>query len=163
MVRTLQDKKLKKPLVVASTPKKKLLLESPPFPSPAEETPEATPTTSEKRKKSTSFYKKKRRTPGKRKLRFRPGTVALREIRHFQRGTNLLIPKLPFSRLVREILVGFRKDFRVQSLALMALQEAAECYIVGLLEMANLCSIHAKRVTIYPQDLKLVRRIRGLN
>lgn len=82
------------------------------------------------------------------------------EIRHYQKGANLLVPKLPFSRLIKEIIQQFGA-YRLQSIALMALQEAAEAYVVGLLEMANLCSIHAKRVTLYPKDIKLVRRIRG--
>ncbi|XP_042878333.1 histone H3.3a-like [Penaeus japonicus] len=106
--------------------------------------------------------KKKTRTPGKekRKHRFRPGTVALMEIRHYQKGANLLVPKLPFSRLIKEILHQYGV-YRLQSMALMALQEAAESYVIGILEMANICSIHAKRVTLYPKDIKLVRRIRG--
>ncbi|KAK4314257.1 hypothetical protein Pmani_014411 [Petrolisthes manimaculis] len=98
-----------------------------------------------------------------RKHRFRPGTRALREIRHYQKTTQLLIPKLPFSRVVKEILQSFCPNYRLQSLALTALQEAAECYVMGVLEMANLCSIHSRRVTIYPVDIRLARRIRGNN
>lgn len=86
--------------------------------------------------------------------------MALREIRHYQRTTDTLIPKLPFSRLVREVLSMFNKDYRIQSLALQALQESAEVFLVGLLERANLCCIHARRVTVQPPDMKLVRRIR---
>ena len=80
--------------------------------------------------------------------RFRPGTVALREIRRFQKTTELLIPKLPFQRLVREIALNYKKDLRFQSSAIGALQEASEAYITGLLEDANMCAIHANRVTI---------------
>ena len=96
-----------------------------------------------------------------RPYRFRPGTVALREIRKYQKSTKLLIRKLPFQRLVREIAQGFKTDLRFQSGAVLALQEAAEAYLVGLFEDSNLCAIHAKRVTIMPQDLKLARRLRG--
>merc|ERR1711976_244803 len=89
--------------------------------------------------------------------RFRPGTVALREIRRFQKSTELLIRKLPFQRLVREIASEFRNDLRFQSSAVLALQEASEAYMVGLFEDTNLCAIHAKRVTIMPKDMQLAR------
>ena len=93
--------------------------------------------------------------------RFRPGTVALRMIRKYQKSTELLIRKLPFQRLVREIANDFKTDLRFQSSAVLALQEAAEAYMVGLFEDTNLCAIHAKRVTIMPKDMQLARRIRG--
>jgi len=93
--------------------------------------------------------------------RFRPGTVALREIRRYQKSTELLIRKLPFQRLVREIAQDFKTDLRFQSSAVMALQEAAEAYLVSLFEDTNLAAIHAKRVTIQPKDLALARRLRG--
>ena len=93
--------------------------------------------------------------------RYRPGTVALREIRQYQKTTNLLIRKLPFQRLVRQIAAQFKDDARFQSAAILALQEAAEAYLVALFEDTNLCAIHAKRVTIMPKDLQLARRIRG--
>ncbi|KAE8099943.1 hypothetical protein FH972_017886 [Carpinus fangiana] len=92
--------------------------------------------------------------------RYRPGTVALREIRKYQKSTELLIRKLPFQRLVREIAQNFKTDLRFQSHAVLALQEAAEAYLVGLFEDTNLCAIHAKRVTIMPKDIQLARRIR---
>ncbi|XP_054451929.1 histone H3-like [Anoplopoma fimbria] len=97
--------------------------------------------------------------------RYRPGTVALREIRRYQKSTELLIRKLPFQRLVREIAQDFKTDLRFQSSAVMALQESSEAYLVGLFEDTNLCAIHAKRVTIMPKDIQLARRIRerGLN
>ena len=85
--------------------------------------------------------------------RFRPGTVALREIRRFQKSTELLIRKLPFQRLVREIAAELKNDLRFQSSAVLALQEATEAYLVGLFEDTNLCAIHAKRVTIMPKDI----------
>jgi histone H3 len=93
--------------------------------------------------------------------RYRPGTVALREIRKFQKSTELLIRKLPFQRLVREIATEYKSDLRFQSQAVLALQEASEAYLVGLFEDTNLCAIHAKRVTIMPKDIQLARRIRG--
>ena len=83
--------------------------------------------------------------------RYRPGTVALREIRRYQKTTELLIRKLPFQRLVREIAQEYKADLRFQSAAIGALQEAAEAYLVGLFEDTNLCAIHAKRVTIMPK------------
>lgn len=93
--------------------------------------------------------------------RFRPGTVALREIRKYQKSTELLIRKLPFQRLVRELAQDFRNDLRFQSSAVLALQEASEAYLVGLFEDTNLCAIHAKRVTIMPKDILLAKKIRG--
>jgi histone H3 len=93
--------------------------------------------------------------------RFRPGTVALQEIRKYQKGTELLIRKIPFQRLVREVAQEFKSDLRFQSHAIMALQEASEAYLVGLFEDTNLCAIHAKRVTIMIKDIQLARRIRG--
>ena len=93
--------------------------------------------------------------------RFRPGTVALREIRKYQKSTELLIRKLPFQRLVREVAQEFKQDLRFQSHAIMALQEASEAYLTSLFEDTNLCAIHAKRVTIMPKDIALARRIRG--
>ena len=76
-----------------------------------------------------------------------PGTVALREIRKYQKSTELLIRKLPFQRLVREIAQDFKADLRFQSAAILALQEASEAYLVSLFEDTNLCAIHAKRVS----------------
>ena len=100
--------------------------------------------------------------------RYRPGTVALKEIRRYQKSTELLIRKLPFQRLVREISADSEVitsplcgKVRFQSLAVKALQEASEAYLIGLFEDTNLCAIHAKRVTIMPKDIQLARRIRG--
>ena len=93
--------------------------------------------------------------------RYRPGCLALQEIRHYQKRTNLLIRKLPFQRLIRELAQKFKVDVRFRSSALMALQEATEAYLVRLFEDTNLCAIHAKQVTIMPKDIQLVRRIRG--
>src|SRR6185312_7047077 len=66
--------------------------------------------------------------------RYRPGTVALREIRRYQKSTDLLIRKLPFQRLVREIAQDFKNDLRFQGTAILALQEASEAYLVSLFE-----------------------------
>ena len=94
--------------------------------------------------------------------RFRPGTVALQEIRKYQKSTELLIRRLPFEHLVREILQDFNsagKIFRLMPATVMALQEAAEAYLIQLLEDSNSCAIHAKQVTILPKDMQLARRI----
>mmetsp|Transcript_3035 Transcript_3035/g.9451 ORF Transcript_3035/g.9451 Transcript_3035/m.9451 type:complete len:142 (+) Transcript_3035:17-442(+) len=104
--------------------------------------------------------------PARKPHRFRPGTVALREIRKYQRSTELLIRKLPFARLVREITQTYNSapaegEKRWQAEALLALQEACEAYLVHLFEDSNLCAIHAKRVTIMVKDIQLARRIRG--
>ncbi|KAK6354145.1 centromeric DNA-binding histone H3-like protein cse4 [Orbilia blumenaviensis] len=127
-------------------------------------------TTGGKRRSSTGVQ------PGdpvpRRAHKYKPGTVALREIRKYQKSTDLLLRKLPFSRLVREICADqvdivnsqFHKSnesMRWQSQALLALQEAAEAFMVHLFEDANLCAIHAKRVTIMQKDIQLARRIRG--
>ena len=99
----------------------------------------------------------------KRPRRYRPGTIALREIRKFQKSTDLLIRKLPFQKLVREIATQYKSNLRFQTQAILALQEAAEAYIVKLFEDTNLCAIHAKRVTIMAKDMILAKRIRGEN
>lgn len=102
-------------------------------------------------------------TPARRKKRrMRPGERALREIRQYQNGSDLLIRRLPFARLVREIQQGLaRQTYSWQASAILALQEAAEAHLIGLFEDTNLCAIHAKRVTIMPKDMQLARRIRG--
>lgn len=102
---------------------------------------------------STGGYKKPHR--------WRPGTAALREIRRYQKSTELLLRKLPFQRLVREIAQAFKADLRMNSNALAALQEAAEAYLVSIFEDTNLCCIHAKRVTVMVKDMQLALRIRG--
>ena len=93
--------------------------------------------------------------------RYRAGTAALKDIRHFQKTSVLLIRKLPFQRLVREIAQDFKTDLQFQSAVILCLQEAAEAYLVRLFDDANLCAIHARRVTIMPKDIQLARRIRG--
>ena len=93
--------------------------------------------------------------------RYQAGTAALQDICHFQKTTALLIRKLPFQRLVREIAKDFKTDLRFQSAAILCLQEAMEAYLVRLFDDANLCSIHAKRVTIMQKDILLAKQIRG--
>ena len=97
----------------------------------------------------------KKRKPQK----YRPGTVALREIRRYQKSSELLIRRMPFQRLVREIAQVHNPYVHFQSGVILALQESVEAYLVGLLEDSNLCAIHAKRVTIMPKDMQLARQI----
>lgn len=99
--------------------------------------------------------------PMKKRARYRPGALALKEIRKYQRNTDLLIRKIAFQRLVREISQDFAPGLRFQPTALLALQEAAEAYIVSLFDDVNLCALHARRVTIMPRDMQLALRIRG--
>jgi len=113
------------------------------------------------RKLTGSKAPRKQLATKKKPHRYGPGTASLREIRRYQKSTDLLIRKLPFQRLVREIAQDFKTDLRFQGSAVLALQEAAEAYLVGLFEDTNLCAIHAKRVTIMPKDIQLARRIRG--
>ena len=94
---------------------------------------------------------------------YQPGTLALKEIRKYQKSTDLLIKKAPFIRLVKEILhkkLG-KTEIRMQRIAVEALQEAAEYYITNLFDDANLCALHAKRITLQPKDMQLAMRIRG--
>ena len=97
------------------------------------------------------------------KRHYRPGTLALREIRKYQKSTDLLIKKAPFIRLVKEIQHGKlgRTEIRMQRIAVEALQEAAEYYITKIFDDANLCALHAKRITLQPKDMQLAMRIRG--
>ena len=103
--------------------------------------------------------------------RYRPGMVALREIRRYQRSTENLIKRTPFQKLIREISQEYRicpegpgtpsVQVCFQSTAIAALQEAAENFIVGLFEDVNLLAIHARCVTIMPRDIHLALHIRG--
>ena len=83
------------------------------------------------------------------------------EIRRYQKSTVLLLRKLPFQRLVREVAQDFKADLRFNSNAIAALQEASEAYVTSLFEDCNLCAIHAKRVTVMVKDIALARRIHG--
>ena len=123
----------------------------------------AKPTASQKASKSP---KKSQKTTTasqaeRKKPRNKAGTVALREIRRYQKSTDLLLPRAPFQRVVREITGDYDPDLRFAAQALIALQEAAEAYLVGLFEDTQLCAIHAKRVTVQKKDMELARRIRG--
>ena len=107
-------------------------------------------------------------TGGVRKTRrFRPGTVALREIRKYQKSTDLLIRKVPFQRLVREICQGLTSQLgyhlRFQSLALQALQEGAESYLVNMFSQCNDICLHSKRVTLKPKDILLWKRLHNID
>lgn len=97
------------------------------------------------------------------RLKILLGVVALREIRQYQKGTDLLIRKISFQRLVRDIAFDIKQDLRFQSTALCAIQEAAESYLVQVFEDTNLCAIHAKRITIQPKDMLLSLRINCSN
>lgn len=103
----------------------------------------------------------KRKTTRPKAVRSQAKTSALREIRKYQKSTDLSIRKLPFQRLVSEIARDFKANLRFQTSAVLALQEAAEAYLVGLFEDANVAAIHANRYTIMPKDIQLARRIRG--
>ncbi|XP_058029753.1 histone H3-like centromeric protein A [Ahaetulla prasina] len=140
-----------------------------------------TPSTPPSRRRQSGGSPRRRQTPPRRpglrqppqqeaavprrRRRYRPGQRALQEIRKYQKSTNLLIAKLPFSRVVREICLEYTRgvDMMWQSMALLALQEAAEAFLVHLMEDAYLCTIHAKRVTLHPRDIQLARRIRGID
>jgi histone H3 len=100
----------------------------------------------------------------KKSRKYRPGTVALREIRKLQASTNTLIPKAPFRRLLKEMVYdqsNGKVAHNFASAAVTCIQEATESYLVSLLSDANLCALHAKRVTLMPKDLHLARRLRG--
>lgn len=101
------------------------------------------------------------KAPGAKKFRWRPGTVALRQIKKYQKTTDLLMRKAPFQRLVRELATGHKEGLKWQASAVAALQEATESYVTGLLSDSNLCALHAKRVTLMTRDLALARRLRG--
>lgn len=116
------------------------------------------------KKKSLARKKMVRKIPGgvKKSRRFRPGTVALREIRKYQKGTENLLRAAPFRRLIREIAsVQGKQHLRFQSAAMECIQTSAEAYIIGILADTNLCAINARRVTIMPRDIYLARRLRG--
>ena len=97
---------------------------------------------------------------GDRKRKFKPGTVALREIRKYQKSTELLLRKKPFERLVCEIAQDFESDYRFKESAIRALQETAEAFLVEKFEDTNKLAIHATRVTIQKGDMILAGDIR---
>ena len=120
------------------------------------------------RTKTTAVSKSKKvaksaatKKAGAKKFRWRPGTVALRQIKKFQKSTNTLMRKAPFQRLVRELATGHKEGLRWAASAVAALQESVESYATGLLSDANLCALHARRVTLMSRDVALARRLRG--
>ena len=111
----------------------------------------------------SGYYQRPKPAEGKdgKPKKWRPGMRALREIHFYQKSCNLLIRKLPFLRLVWELLHDEKAGMHIQASAIYTLQEASEAYLVYLFEDANLCMIHAKRVTIMLKDIQLARRIHG--
>lgn len=97
----------------------------------------------------------------RKKRRYHPGTVALREIRRFQKSTDDLIPKAAIDRLIREIAQDYKTDLRFEPNMILALQSAAEAYVVDLFEKANTVAVTSGRVGIKVKDLKLARYILG--
>ena len=120
-----------------------------------------TKTTSVAKSSKKSGSKKAAKAPGAKKRRWHAGTVALRQIKKLQKNTNVLMRKAPFSRLVRELAAAHKDGLRWQASAVAALQEATESYATGLLSDANMCALHAKRVTCQVKDIALARRLRG--
>ena len=114
-------------------------------------------------KKAVSAKKEDKKPDGgiKKTRRFRPGTVVLREINRYQKSPDLLLIKSPFQRFVKSILETVNPQLRMQSQALLALQEASESYLICLFAEANICAIHANRVQLLKKDIHLARRIRG--
>jgi histone H3 len=109
-----------------------------------------------KLKKSTQL------TPAfNRKTKFRPGEKALREIRFYQKNTNLLIRKAPFARFIRDVAEDLVPGTKFSMVALEAIQEMTERYVVSMYEDSNWCALHAKRVTVFKRDMVLARRLRG--
>ena len=109
----------------------------------------------------TKQFKKKPPFTGaiKKPHKYHPGTVALCQIRRYQKSTELLCRKLCVARLIREVTQDFRMDLRFQATVLLALQEAMEAWLVRLMEDMNLCAIHTRCVTIQPRDLLLIHKI----
>ncbi|XP_069499201.1 histone H3-like centromeric protein A [Ambystoma mexicanum] len=142
-------------------PKKVLKPQQKPAPEPSSHRPLLDPQIS--RRKRTRPSERSRAAP--RIRRYRPGALALKEIRKYQKSTCLLIQKLPFARLVRDICLKYTRgvDFRWQGQALLALQEATEAFMVLLLQDSYYCTLHAKRITLHAQDMQLARRLRGLD
>ncbi|EAN78895.1 histone H3 variant [Trypanosoma equiperdum] len=99
--------------------------------------------------------------PQKRHHRWRPGTVALREIRRLQSSTDFLIQRAPFRRFLREVVSNLKDSYRMSAACVDAIQEATETYITSVFMDANLCTLHANRVTLFPKDIQLALKLRG--
>lgn len=97
----------------------------------------------------------------RKKIRYKAGTVALREVKRYQKSMDCLLPRAPFLRILKQIAKEHNDEMRWNSQAVQALQEAAEAYIVGVFEDTSLCAVHAKRQTILKKDMDLARRLRG--
>lgn len=95
------------------------------------------------------------------KGKYRPNNLCLKEIRRFAKGPDMCIRRIVFQQVVKEITWEIDNTYRFHSQAILAIQEAAEAYMIGLFEDTNLCASHGRRVTIYPKDMQLARRIRG--
>ena len=91
--------------------------------------------------------------------RFKPGTVALREVRRYQKSTECLTRRLPFQRLVRECAHGFKAELRFERAAMLCLQQAMEMWVSTVLDDAQCYCIHAKRVTLQGKDVHLAMKI----
>ena len=115
------------------------------------------------KKEKGAKRKKAKAKQGKvgKKFRWHPGTCALRQIKRYQKTTNVLCRKAPFQRMIRELATSHKEGLRWQASAVMALQEATDSYVTGLLSDSNLCALHGKRVTLMARDLALARRLRG--
>ena len=101
-----------------------------------------------------------------RKRRYRPGTVALREIMKYQKATELLIRKISFQRLVREVsqqvcLDLGRDPVRYQSTAILALQKASEDFLVRMFAQVQDIAICGKVITIQEKHIQLWKRLFG--
>lgn len=97
----------------------------------------------------------------KRPRRFKPGTIALREIKKYQKSTELVLQKAPLQRVIKSIMHAYNAQLRMSSTGALIIQEAVEAHIISLLADCNLCAQHARRVSIQPKDFYLARRIRG--
>lgn len=99
---------------------------------------------------------------GKKKINryHKPGVMALKEIYRYQKSTDLLIKKMPFRRVIRELAREINPELRFRSVALQTIQECAENFLVKLCEDSKLVAIHAKRVTMMAKDLLLILKIK---
>ncbi|CAB3406584.1 unnamed protein product [Caenorhabditis bovis] len=113
------------------------------------------------RQKRVPLVRGKNQSTLKKMKRYKPGMKALKEIRQYQRSTDLLISKAPFRRVILEIMNELFPNvgYRIQAEALAALQEAAEAFLVNVFESSQLLSSHAGRVTLRPNDIQLYRRL----
>lgn len=109
-----------------------------------------------KRRSSTTYE-----SEVKKRKRRKPGQVAIKQIAFYQKTANLLLPKLSFQRIVREIVQSVTPDeYKWSPNALEALQTSTEAYLTAVFEDTNKAAIHGKRVTIRPEDMHFIRDIR---